>query len=153
VPNLYTVLEEVEQDLCKILTTAFDRATFGPLRKIYIGGIEEGTTAKSLPCAAIYLPSWSESEDDDTTICSESANLNYEIYLHAAKPRGVTIEGEKRRRAQELRSAVKAGTLRHVSLRLPTGDTYEAQDDFKVEAIADSYVIRVNFRFRVEWTD
>ena len=152
-PNLYTVLEEVEQDLCKILTTAFDRATFGPLRKIYIGGIEEGTTAKSLPYAVIYLPGWTEAEDEEGSICSESANLNYEIYLHAAKPRGITIEQEKRKRAQELRSAVKAGTLRHVSLRLATGDTYEAQDDFKVEALADSYVIRVNFRFLVEWTD
>lgn len=151
--TLSTVLDEVEQDLCKILATAFDRATFGPLRTIYIGAPEDGATAKSLPYAAIYLPSWSAVDDDEASLCASMARLNYEIYLHAPKPKGQTVESEKRLRAQQLRSAVKAGTIRHATLRLAMGDTYQEQEDFNVAALSDAYVIRVSFQFLVEWAD
>ena len=155
--TLQTVLEEIEQDLTVVLTTAWDTTTFGPLAKVYIGAPEEGTTAKDLPIVALSLTSVAPSDDEEGSFCSESARLDYEIYLHAMKPRGRTLESEKRQRAQQLRTALKtamaAGDIRHASQVLWMGDTYREEEDFQVAALSDAYVIRAKYQMFVEWTD
>ena len=152
-PNLLTVLEEIEEDLTRILIDALDLEGFGPLMSVFIGAQEEGTTGRSLPYATIVLPGWTSTEDDDGVICSESAELNYEIYLTAPKNKGDRLEYEKRVRAQQIRTAIKTTTIRHTSLKLAMGDTYQESEDFAVQSTSDAYTIRLSYKLRVEWED
>jgi hypothetical protein len=152
-PTLEAILEQIEQDLTTVLMDTFTTLTFGPLTKVYTSPPEEGTTAQMLPLAAIFVPSI-EAEDDDTgVICSESAMVSYEIYLQALKPVGRTVAAEKRQRAQQIRSAIKNATIRHASLILWMGDTYELGEDSRLEALSTAYTIRVSYQMRVEWED
>ena len=153
-PTLATVLEEMEQDITEILMGALTSDTFGPLSCVFIGAPAEGITAKSLPFAVLAIPSVTSTEDEDGVICSESARVHLEIYLQAAKPKaGRTVEGEKRLRAQTIRSAMKAGAIRHAAQVLWQSDTYQEQEDFEVATLSDAYVLRVSYQLYVEWED
>lgn len=156
-PSLQTVLTELEEDLTRVIRTAWDTSLFGPIKSLYTDVPEEPATVSSLPAVALLMPSVEAAGDEYASICSEASSVQVDIYLHAMKPRGVTLANEKRQRAQELRSALKdaveADDIRHASLILWASDTYQEQEDFQVAALSDAYVIRVRYQMIVEWSD
>lgn len=146
-PTLLVVCNEIEAALVEVLKDAWG------CTKVYTsprGLVEIKLT--ELPLAYLRLEEAVPSEEEEQTMCSESARLVWSATLQAKKPTGGTLAIEKRTQAQALRTALKAATVPHTELCRWEGDQYEPEEA-EAESTAEDYKIRVRFSTYVGWTD
>lgn len=145
--DLQTITDATESGLIEVIKDAWSAA------KVFTSPKETETALSDLPQAFLVLLGAEPAEDEEGSLCSESARLQWAALLHAPKPATGTLAREKRAKAQALRSAIAAATLANTPEARWEGEVYDAREDAEVEATDGAYLLRVRFSTFVEWQD
>jgi hypothetical protein len=145
--TLAQVQASVEAELIMLIKSAWG------VSKVHTAPKEVETTSATLPEAFLILTEAVPLDEEEQTMCSESARLVWSVLLHAKKPITSTLALEKRTKAQALRSGILGATFTDASQVLWLGESYDAREDAETEATNGAYLIRARFSTLVEWTD
>ncbi len=104
-----------------------------------------------LPEAYVFLFSAEPSDEGEGSLCSESAWVPVQIYLHAETLESSQLAKTKREKAQNLRDALVAADLTTCSYLRWAGDDYNEPEDAPFQIVEDTHLVRVRFNAFVEW--
>lgn len=145
--TLEEVQEAIESELVAIVKSAWS------VTKVFTSPKETETALGDLPQAFLVLLGAEPTDDDEGSLCSGSARLQWAVLLHAPKPATGTLAREKRAKAQALRSEIAATPISNTPEVRWEGEVYDAREDAEVEATDGAYLLRIRFSSFVEWED
>jgi len=145
--TLEEVQEAIESELMVLIKSAWD------VTKVFTSPKETETALGDLPQAFLVLLGAEPTDEEEGSLCSESARLQWAALLHAPKPATGTLAREKRTKAQALRSAIADATIANTPEVRWEGEVYDAREDAEVEATDGAYLLRLHFSSFVEWED
>lgn len=145
--TLEEVQEAIEGELVALIKSAWDTA------KVFTSPKDTETALGDLPQAFLVLLGAEPTDDEEGSLCSESARLEWAALLHAPKPTTGTLAREKRAKAQALRSAIAAATIANTPEVRWEGEVYDAREDAEALATDGAYLLRIRFSSFVEWSD
>ncbi len=143
--DLATVCASLESELIAVIKTEWG------VSKVHTAPKEVEATLAGLPEAYLILMGADTTDDEEGSMCSESARLQWSVLLHAKKPTSSTLALEKRSKAQSLRSGVAEASFTDSPQVLWMGEVYDAREDAEVESLSGAYLLRVRFSSFVEW--